>query len=95
MLRARITPCLLVHNGGLVKTVRFKEPKYVGDPINAVDGDPHEVLLKIPLTPQLEVAEVGREAGCVREDGGICQDQYKVVAVRFLLGRVDPPTSKY
>ena len=27
------------------------------DPINAVDGDPHEVLLKILLTPQLEVAE--------------------------------------
>jgi len=25
-----------VHNKGLVKTVRFKNPKYVGDPINAV-----------------------------------------------------------
>jgi cyclase len=36
MLRPRITPCLLVHNGGLVKTVGFAEPKYVGDPINAV-----------------------------------------------------------
>jgi imidazole glycerol-phosphate synthase subunit HisF len=36
MLRPRITPCLLVHDGGLVKTVRFQEPKYVGDPINAV-----------------------------------------------------------
>jgi imidazole glycerol-phosphate synthase subunit HisF len=36
MLRPRITPCLLVHKGGLVKTVRFAEPKYVGDPINAV-----------------------------------------------------------
>lgn len=36
MLRPRIIPCLLVHDGGLVKTVRFKEPKYVGDPINAV-----------------------------------------------------------
>ena len=36
MLRARIIPCLLVHNKGLVKTVNFKEPKYVGDPINAV-----------------------------------------------------------
>ena len=36
MLRPRITPCLLVQNGGLVKTVRFKDPKYVGDPINAV-----------------------------------------------------------
>lgn len=36
MLRPRLIPCLLVKNGGLVKTVRFDEPKYVGDPINAV-----------------------------------------------------------
>jgi cyclase len=36
MLRSRIIPCLLVHEKGLVKTVEFKNPKYVGDPINAV-----------------------------------------------------------
>lgn len=36
MLRPRIIPCLLVHQGGLVKTQCFKDPKYVGDPINAV-----------------------------------------------------------
>jgi len=36
MLRPRITPCLLISKGGLVKTVQFKAPKYVGDPINAV-----------------------------------------------------------
>jgi len=36
MLRPRVIPCLLVKNGGLVKTVKFAEPKYVGDPINAV-----------------------------------------------------------
>lgn len=36
MLRPRIIPCLLVHQGGLVKTVEFKNHKYVGDPINAV-----------------------------------------------------------
>jgi cyclase len=36
MLRPRIIPCLLIHNGGLVKTVRFADPKYVGDPLNAV-----------------------------------------------------------
>tara|TARA_B100002052_G_scaffold299170_1_gene335898 strand:- start:1931 stop:2692 length:762 start_codon:yes stop_codon:yes gene_type:complete len=36
MLRSRIIPCLLVHNKGLVKTVNFDNPKYVGDPINAV-----------------------------------------------------------
>jgi cyclase len=36
MLRPRIIPCLLVKDGGLVKTVNFGNPKYVGDPINAV-----------------------------------------------------------
>ena len=36
MLRSRIIPCLLVKNGGLVKTIKFRNPKYVGDPINAV-----------------------------------------------------------
>ena len=36
MLRPRIIPCLLVQDKGLVKTVNFKNPKYVGDPINAV-----------------------------------------------------------
>lgn len=36
MIKARIIPCLLLHDGGLVKTVKFKSPKYVGDPINAV-----------------------------------------------------------
>lgn len=36
MLSPRIIPCLLVHNKGLVKTVKFKDPKYVGDPINTV-----------------------------------------------------------
>ena len=36
MLRPRIIPCLLVKDKGLVKTVNFKAPKYVGDPINAV-----------------------------------------------------------
>jgi len=36
VLRPRIIPCLLVKNGGLVKTIKFGNPKYVGDPINAV-----------------------------------------------------------
>lgn len=36
MLRPRIIPCLLIHKGGLYKTVGFEKPKYVGDPLNAV-----------------------------------------------------------
>ncbi|MFA9395550.1 MAG: AglZ/HisF2 family acetamidino modification protein [Halodesulfovibrio sp.] len=36
MLYPRIIPVLLVHDKGLVKTVKFKDHKYVGDPLNAV-----------------------------------------------------------
>lgn len=36
MQNPRIIPVLLLQDGGLVKTVKFKSPKYVGDPINAV-----------------------------------------------------------
>lgn len=36
MLATRVIPCLLLRGGGLVKTVRFRDPVYVGDPINAV-----------------------------------------------------------
>lgn len=35
-MRLRIIPCLLLKNGGLVKSVKFKNHTYVGDPINAV-----------------------------------------------------------
>lgn len=36
MLLTRFIPCLLLKGDGLVKTVNFKNPKYVGDPINTV-----------------------------------------------------------
>lgn len=36
MLRSRIIPCLLMSKKGLVKTEKFINPKYIGDPINAV-----------------------------------------------------------
>lgn len=36
MLKSRIIPCLLISDGELVKTREFKDPKYVGDPLNAV-----------------------------------------------------------
>lgn len=36
MLIPRVIPCLLLCNAGLVKTVKFKDPKYLGDPINIV-----------------------------------------------------------
>lgn len=36
ILRTRVIPCLLLRDGGLVKTVKFADARYVGDPINAV-----------------------------------------------------------
>jgi len=36
VLKHRVIPALLLRNGGLVKTLKFKDPVYVGDPINAI-----------------------------------------------------------
>ena len=36
MLKARVIPCLLLKEEGLVKTENFKNPTYIGDPVNAV-----------------------------------------------------------
>ena len=36
MLFPRLIPCLLIHKGALYKTTSFENPKYVGDPLNAV-----------------------------------------------------------
>lgn len=36
MLATRVIPCLLLQDRGLVKTIKFKNAKYVGDAINAV-----------------------------------------------------------
>ena len=36
MLQHRYIPCLLLKENGLVKTINFKNPKYIGDPINTV-----------------------------------------------------------
>jgi imidazole glycerol-phosphate synthase subunit HisF len=50
-------PCLLLRGAGLVKTVRFKDPNYVGDPRNAVkifnEKEVDElILLDINATPE-------------------------------------------
>ena len=36
MLRVRVIPCLLLQGEGLVKTTKFRNPTYVGDPTNAI-----------------------------------------------------------
>ena len=34
MILTRVIPCLLLENQSLVKTVNFKKPAYIGDPVN-------------------------------------------------------------
>ena len=34
MLQTRVIPCLLLKDDSLVKTVNFKKPAYIGDPVN-------------------------------------------------------------
>jgi cyclase len=45
----RIIPVLLIKNTGLVKTISFKNPNYIGDPINAIkifnDKEADELVL--------------------------------------------------
>jgi len=36
MLKTRVIPVLLLHKQGLVKTKKFKDIKYIGDPINSI-----------------------------------------------------------
>lgn len=55
MFRHRVIPVLLLKNGGLYKTIKFTDPKYIGDPINAIrifnDKEVDElVLLDIAAT---------------------------------------------
>ncbi len=57
MLLTRVMPCLLLRKSGLVKTIKFKNPTYVGDPINTVrifnEKEVDElILLDITATPE-------------------------------------------
>ena len=36
MIKTRIIPCLQLIDESLVKTIKFSNPKYIGDPINTV-----------------------------------------------------------
>lgn len=60
MLMPRVMPCLLLRNGALVKTVKFKDPGYIGDPINAIriyNEKEVDELIFLDITATLEKRE--------------------------------------
>jgi cyclase len=50
VLKPRIIPSVLISNGDLVKTVNFKNPKYVGDPLNTVKIFNEKIVDEIIIT---------------------------------------------
>ena len=73
MRRIRVIPVLLIQNGGLVKSIRFRNHQYVGDPINAVkifnEKEVDEIIIldisasRENRSPQTEqIAEIAGEA---------------------------------
>jgi cyclase len=73
MLQTRAIPCLLKKNSSLVKTIKFKEPQYIGDAINTIqifnNLEADEIIL-LDITRTLEnkpidfdfIAKVANEA---------------------------------
>lgn len=60
MLQTRVIPCLLLKDGGLVKTQKFDKPKYLGDPINVAkifNKKEVDELLFIDITASKEQRE--------------------------------------
>jgi cyclase len=81
MNRTRIIPVLLMIDGGLYKTEKFRNPKYIGDPINAVkifnDKEVDElIILDISATKNrrgpnfVKIAEIAGEAFMPMAYGG-------------------------
>lgn len=60
MHSARVIPCLLVRGNGLVKTIKFKDPIYIGDPVNTIrifsDKEADEIVVL-----DIDASREGRE----------------------------------
>jgi cyclase len=73
MFRPRVMPCLLLKGKGLVKTIKFKDPTYLGDPINAVrifNEKESDELIFLDITASLEKRSVYLDV--VRQIGDEC-----------------------
>lgn len=85
MFRPRVIPILLLKNNGLVKSVKFKNHRYIGDPINAVrifNDLKADELAFLDITASLEnrlistdfIRQVGDEANMPFSVGGGIKD---------------------
>lgn len=81
MYRTRVIPCLLLRGRGLVKTRKFKDPVYLGDPVNAVrifsDKEADELVVldidasRLGTEPDFElIAEIAGECFMPMAFGG-------------------------
>ena len=93
MINTRVIPCLLLKDAGLVKTIKFQNPRYVGDPINAVRifntrEVPELILLDILATrenrrPLVElISKIADECSMPFSVGGVIKD---IASIRALL----------
>lgn len=73
MMATRVIPTLLLRGSGLVKTTRFKDPKYVGDPVNAIrifnDKEVDELIL---LDISRSAEKVGPAFDIIRDTASEC-----------------------
>lgn len=93
MFRPRVIPCLLLKNNGLVKSVKFKDYTYIGDPLNAVkifNEKKADELIFLDITATKEkrtisidlVKKIGEECNMPFAVGG---GIYKTEQIRDLL----------
>lgn len=66
--RPRIIPVLLIDNQDLVKTVQFKSPTYLGDPINAVK------IFNIKGIDELSILDIGATKNNLEPDFDLLKD---------------------
>jgi imidazole glycerol-phosphate synthase subunit HisF len=60
MFRARVIPCLLLRGSGLVKTRKFADPVYIGDPLNAMRIFSEKEVDELVVL-DIEASRLGRE----------------------------------
>jgi len=87
VLQVRVIPCLLLKEGGLVKTIGFSDPKYVGDPINTMrifnEKEVDELILL-----DIEASRRGREPNYAQIQG-IVSEAFMPIAYGGGITRVE------